>query len=304
MNAPLWVRLGAAVVRRLPAGRYRAMNRLCRRPPPPFLTRLGAEIGGAAFVCDLRDGNAREVCFTGKYEAQETAIVLGVLRPGDTFIDVGANWGYFTLVAAAAVGATGRVVSVEPDPRLFEMLERNVAANAFAQVRAVRAAAGAAAGELTLTGFDAGGGNWGLSRVGTGGGFTFTARALALDDELDALGVDRVALLKLDIEGAEALALKGMAAGLRSGRYERLLVELHPTLLPALGSSAEAVIDELLAAGYRAWEVKHDRETTRRAAYTRRPDPTTVLREWAGGAVGAWPHFVFARQNPFPDVPR
>ena len=208
-------------------------------------------------------------------------------------------------VAAARVGSTGRVVGVEPDPRLFEMLGANVAANAFAQVRMVRAAAGAGAGELTLTGFDAGGGNWGLSRVGTGGGFTFTARALALDDELDALGIDHVDLLKMDIEGAEALALTGMAAGLRSGRYERLLVELHPTLLPSLGSSAEAVIDELLAAGYKAWDVKHDRETTRRAAYARRPDPASVVRSWqVGGAVGPWPHFLFARHTPFPDTPR
>ena len=138
---PLWIRLGAAIVRRLPAGRYRVMNRWCRRPPGPFLGTLGDEVGGAKFNCDLRDSTAREACFTGKYEPQETAIVLGVLRPGDTFVDVGANWGYFTLVAAARVGNTGRVVSVEPDPRLFEMLEGNVTANTFTQVRTVRAAA-------------------------------------------------------------------------------------------------------------------------------------------------------------------
>ena len=307
VRPPLWVRVGAAVVRRLPAGRYRAMNALCRRPPGPFLGTLGAEVGGARFVCDVRDGTAREAWFTGKYEPQETAVVLGVLRPGGVFIDVGANWGYFTLVAAARVGPAGKVVSVEPDPRLFELLGANVAANAFSHVRAVRAAAGAAAGELTLTGFDPAGGNWGLSRVGAdaGPGFTFTVRSLALDDELDALGIDRVDLLKMDIEGAEGLALKGMAAGLRSGRYERLLVEVHPTLLPALGSSAEAVIGELLAAGYRAWEGKHDRDTTRRAAYARRPDPAGVLREWtAGGALGGWPHFLFARTTPFPDGAR
>ena len=220
-------------------------------------------------------------------------------------MDVGANWGYFTLVAGARVGATGRVVSIEPDPRLFDLLDSNVTLNTFGNTRPIRAAAGTGPGELTLTGFDPAGGNWGLSRVGGGDGFRFTARSLALDDELDALGIDRVDLLKMDIEGAEALALKGMTAGLRSGRYERLLIELHPTLLLALGSSAEAVIDEVLAAGYRAWEVLHDRETTRRTAYARRPDPAGVLRAWtAGGALGSWPHFLFARETPFPDTPR
>src|SRR4051794_22317593 len=83
--APLWVRAAAAIVARLPAGRYVAMNRLSRHPPPPFVMRLPHALGGYSYACDLRDVVSREVCFTGRYEVQETALLQAVLRRGMTF---------------------------------------------------------------------------------------------------------------------------------------------------------------------------------------------------------------------------
>lgn len=303
-TAPLWVRGGAAVIPWLPAGRYRFMNWWCRRPPAgAFWTRAGTAVGRFRFVCDLRDGTAREVCFTGRYEPQETALVAAILRPGATFVDVGANWGYFTLLAAQAVGAGGRVVCLEPDPRLFALLEANVAGNGFANVRAVRVAAAADSGEVRLNGFDPAGGNWGLTRIGGAddGGATFSARTASVDTELDDAGIDRVDLLKMDIEGAEDAALAGMAVGLRAGRYARLLLELHPEYLDARGTSARSVVDMVLAAGYRAWEVRHDPTTTRRAAYESEPDPASLLTPWdPGRPLGPWPHLLFARDRPLP----
>src|SRR5579862_7639716 len=124
--APKWVRLAAKIIRRLPAGRYRLIHGICRRPPDEFLMSMPAELGGYQFTCNLRDTISREVCFTGYYEPQETAIVRSILRPGMNFVDVGANWGYFTLLSASLVGANGRVLSLEPDPRLFLMLSENV----------------------------------------------------------------------------------------------------------------------------------------------------------------------------------
>ena len=108
--APAWVRLMAKVIPKLPAGRYKAIHRLCRRPPSAFLMYMPEEMGGYAFHCDLRDGISREVCFTGYYEPQETALVRSILRPGMSFVDVGANWGYYTLLAANLVGSKGRVL--------------------------------------------------------------------------------------------------------------------------------------------------------------------------------------------------
>jgi hypothetical protein len=125
-RAPLWVSLSASAIRTLPFGRYHLANVLARFSPGPFRAHLPSDLGGAAFVCDLQDTISREVCFTGRYEPQETQLALRLLKPGMSVVDVGANWGYFSLVSAHCVGPTGRVLSLEPHPRLSSMLAENV----------------------------------------------------------------------------------------------------------------------------------------------------------------------------------
>src|SRR6266566_1848196 len=139
-QAPCWVRLSAALIRHLPAGRYRTMQKL-PRPCSAFLMHLPEEVGGYSFRCDLRDTISREVCFTGRYEPQETALGRSTWRPGMSFVDVGANWGYFTLLAASLVGTNGRVLSLEPDPRLFSILRDNIVRSGLNQVTALQLAA-------------------------------------------------------------------------------------------------------------------------------------------------------------------
>ena len=108
-DAPRWLAWSAPVIRALPFGRYRIGNAVAGLARTPFTARLPADLGAAAFECDLRDSIAREVCFTGRYEPQETTLALALLRPGMTVLDVGANWGYFTLVAVRLIGAAGAV---------------------------------------------------------------------------------------------------------------------------------------------------------------------------------------------------
>src|SRR6266478_1482635 len=119
--APLWVRVAAWIVRVLPLGRYRVM-RVLPRSSAPFRMCLPKFRGGYSFRCDLNDAISREVCFTGQYEPQETMLMQALLSPGMTFVDVGANWGYHTLLAAALVQSGGRIVSLEPDPRVVAVL--------------------------------------------------------------------------------------------------------------------------------------------------------------------------------------
>ena len=288
--APAWLRAVAWAVRRLPAGRYRAMNRF---RAGRFAARLPVETGGAAHVCDLRDVIAREVFFTGRYGPQETALLNALLRPGATFVDVGANWGYFTLLAAHLVGSRGRVIAMEPDPRLFAMLRANVEANRLRQVAPLALAAADRAGTLELAGHDPEGGNWGLSSLmGNGhGGERFSVESRTVDEVLDERGAERVELLKMDIEGAEEMALRGMEAGLARGRYRRVLVELHPTLHPGGRAVGEDVGALFHAAGYRGWSVDHSPEATRRAGYARNPDARALVSPLDPSAPDdAWPH--------------
>lgn len=144
-RAPLWLPPAIAAIRRLPFGRYWLLHRLRRFVRRSFVARLAPDLGRFQFHCDLRDSVAAEACFTGWYEPQETRVCAHVLRPGSVFVDVGANWGYFSLVAAGLVGAAGRVVALEPEPRLFERLSSNVAMNGLRIVRPLQLAAPARA---------------------------------------------------------------------------------------------------------------------------------------------------------------
>ena len=293
--APGWVNLSAAVVRRLPMGRYRAMNRLCRmKPSPAFLARMPADLGGSQFVCDLRDSISREVCFTGRYEAQETALLNATLRPGMTFVDVGANWGYFTLIAAHLVGSEGRVLSLEPDPRLFTRLSECVERNGLSQVSPLQIAAAAEAGTLNLSGYDESSDNFGLSRIAgadNASGVEFAIAARPVDDVLAEAGVDSVDLLKMDIEGYEGFALAGMERALREHRIKRIILELHPGQMVEHGHNPNGVIAQLTVNGYQAARIDHSPAAFRRAAYARTPQPADFLVPLAANEpLDLWPH--------------
>ena len=299
---PGWVTLAARVIRALPAGRYRAMNWVARRPGAPFWARLPADLGSLAFRCDLRDPLMREVCITGRYEPQETALLQQLLRPGMTFVDVGANWGYFTLAAAYLVGPAGRVVSVEADPRACRVIRTNLTRNDLAWVRLVDAAASDEPGVVSLQTYGEGNddsGNFGVAATTTvvEGGSRFNIAARRLDDVLDEAGVERVDLLKMDIEGAEARALPGLRRRLSEGLIDRLILELHPAHLRDQGHSEADVVAELRRHGYKAWRIDHSPTMYRRAAAGTIPvasllTPLTDVHE-----LGDWPHLLWARNG-------
>ncbi len=294
-HAPAWVRGLARVVPRMPVGRYWLVHQLRRFPIPPFMMRLPPELGGFLFECDQRDSVSREVCFTGRYEPQETQLASRLLRTGDVFVDVGANWGYFTLAAAHWVGPGGRVVAFEPEPRLFAMLASNLEANALASVRAYRIAAAAGPGRLGFSAFRADSGNWGQSHsVATGARADFDCETVALDDALDAAGIGTVQLAKIDVEGGEADVLDGMARGLAEGRYRYVFVECHPALLRARGITEAECLARLLDAGYRVWLVTHTPALHRRAAIHAVPALELLRPYRPGDPLGEWPHALAA----------
>ena len=293
---PLWVSLSASAIRTLPFGRYQLANALARFAQRPFLARLPADLGGAAFICDLQDTISREVCFTGRYEPQETQLAMRLLRPGMLAVDVGANWGYFTLLCAHLVGSSGRVIALEPHPRLSSMLAENAATNRLSQVDVLKLAAGAASGARKFVDFDAAGGNWGRSRTAqqTEAG-DFECESVALDALLDARGLGRVDLIKIDIEGGEAEAIRGMAAGLSAHRYRYVLLECHPNELAGLGATVEQCLEPFRRAGYRGWHINHSVAMHRRAAASMIPS-NELLSSIDAGAVAsdAWPHLLWA----------
>ena len=301
-EAPGWLRAVGVFLRGLPRGRYPLMNRMAHLGSGrAFTAEFRFESRRMRFWCDLRNSLAREVFFLGSYEAQETLLLPALLRAGDTCVDVGAHWGYFSLIAAARVGPSGRVIAVEADPRVFATLQRTLSLNPGLNVEAAQVAAAAEPGKLVLNGYDERGDNWGISSVATAqGGAAFEVQAEPLDDLLDRSRVQEVGLLKMDIEGAEVLALRGCERLLRERRIRNLLLELHPPQIAALKSSVGEVIGSLRERGYHLWAVDHSLATSRAAAYGRLQDPTALLRPLKDDALDSWPHVLASREaQPF-----
>jgi FkbM family methyltransferase len=297
-RAPWWINQAAGLVQRLPAGRYRAMKWIGERDVDPFWARMPPELGGLLFRCHLGDLIMREVCLTGRYEPQETAVLQQRLRPGMVFVDVGANWGYFTLAAAHLVGAGGRVLSIEVDPRACRTLKDNLARNRLDFVTVCEMAASDVPGTLAMRQYETAAndsGNFGLARSTTvvDHGPTFDVVARPLDDVLDEAGIDRVDLLKMDIEGAEGRALAGLHRALTAKRVAAVLLELHPQHLHDLGSSVERVIAELRGYGYSPWKIDHAPSVYRGVASGQIAVTSAITPLADGEDLGLWPHLLW-----------
>jgi FkbM family methyltransferase len=276
-----------------PPPSFRAFERLSRVRLAPFVDRLDDGVGGWRYGCDLRNVIAREACLTGRTAPAETAVVRAGLSPGGTFVDVGANWGYFTLVAAHAVGPGGRVVALEPDPRVHAELRANVARNGIRTVTVLPVAASDRAGEAVLAGYAEADRNRGVSSLvaaPAGEAAAFPVRTAPLDDVLDGLGIGPVDLVKIDVEGAEELVLRGMARGMAEGRYRRILVELHPGQHPDGPRLGETMYRMMDGAGYRGEWIDTGPDAEREALYGR-ADARPALRPVRGDEpLGPWPH--------------
>lgn len=290
----MWVEVVAKMVRRLPLGRYRVTHWLRHSSKSAFLMHIANETSDYSFVCDLRDSISREVCFTGSYEPQETALVSSILKSDSIFVDVGANWGYFTLLAANLVGDAGVVLSLEPDPRLFQILNSNIARNKFQHVTALQVAAADKAGMLKLAGYKESEGNFGVSRIIADDeehSSFYQVNCDALDNLLEKHKITSVDLMKMDIEGAEVFALAGLKKYLTENRVKRLLLELHPAQLSKHGSCAAAIIETLQSYDYTPWTIDHSPAVTRRAAYAKPKNLSDIVRPYnSNESLDDWAH--------------
>jgi FkbM family methyltransferase len=302
--APLWANVLAGVLRRMPAGKYRLIHRICHGRDQAFIGRMPRELGGYKFHCSFRDAIAREVFFAGCYEAQESAFVRAWLRPGMSFVDAGANWGFFTLMAAHLVGPSGRVVALEPDPRVFLKLKSNINRNHLTQILALQEAAADCNSDLLLAGYDEIQENCGISRLVESGGAstpTFTVRSQRLDSLLDKAGVDTVDLIKIDVEGAEHMVLAGMDDGLKRFRYRCILLELHQSRPLETRPSPRETTEYLLAKGYRGWALDFSLEATHQASYHPLREFIKFIRPLEHALTDPWPHTVWL-SNGLPDL--
>lgn len=214
-------------------GKYRLMTLFA-----PTRGVRAAQIFGYRLNLDLADWIQRNM-YLGSYEQPQTSRILSHLRPGMTFVDVGANVGYYSAMASSIVGA-GRVISYEPNPYAFERLREWVETNQARNITPVNAALGAEAGTITTCFGDSD--NHTASLVPTpdrSNTETAVVNVRTLDAEADRLGIRHIDVMKIDVEGYEPEVFKGSSKLLEDGRIGAILCEFSSPWLKQAGSSTE-----------------------------------------------------------------
>lgn len=185
----------------------------------------------------------------GLYELDTLRVMRRLLRAGDHFVDGGANIGYLTMAGAQLVGPTGRVDAFEPQPDNRARLEENLRRNGLAErVRVHAAALSDAAGTARIHRFTNDAGNHGVASLFAGDGAVATSTVDVPTVRMDeALAGTAPVLVKLDVEGAESLAIAGMERLLKSAHPPAVILEHNPTTSRRAGAGLSEPVERLLA---------------------------------------------------------
>ena len=202
------------------------------------------------------------------HEESTTALFQKILKEGDVVVDLGANIGYFTLLAAKLVGKKGKVYAFEPEPRNYQYLTRNIQLNRYDNVVASQKAVADKPGtvKLFICPYDTG-----HHTIQKYGGIQ-AYRPDFVDEKKEFVEVEQVRLddflrgktseinvIKMDVEGAEMLALAGMEQLIRENKNLIMLVEFFPLLIKEMGQSPEEFIRRLLEDfHFKMYVVEHD----------------------------------------------
>ena len=185
------------------------------------------EIDGHKLFLDKLD--SLELFLHGSYEEFETETVKKIIKKGDIVLDVGANIGYYTLIFAKLVGKDGMVFAFEPEPTNFDLLKKSVTINGYKNVILIRKALSDRTGKTKLF----------LSEVNLGDHMIMDTKENRNSIEIDTItGEDyfrdlnkKINFIKMDIQGAEIDALRGMSSLLQKMNEIKIMIEFAPMWL-------------------------------------------------------------------------
>jgi len=208
-------------------------------------------INGLKFSMDAKDSNKFS---TRKNYPKPILHYLQSIKKGDTVIDVGANIGYFTLLFAKLVGETGKVISIEPDPENFKILNKNIEQNNFKNVITFQNAV-SNNNEIVF-----------LKK-----GKSIAEHKISIDDEnedsidVKCIKIDeqfsdlkKVKLLKSDTEGNEIKVLKGCEQMLQENKIENIMIEFSPKLIEYYNHNPKQLYEILKINNFKIFDVEDE----------------------------------------------
>jgi len=195
------------------------------------------------------DAVSPELLFGGGYEKYETILFQELVTEGMNVIDIGANIGYYTLLAAKLVGERGKVFAFEPEPQNYALLLRNIEVNGYKNITAVRKAAFSNTGKANLHLGEYSGAH-SLYNPYTNSPGAVVVDTVSLDEFFEGKEYP-IDIIKIDVEGAEMTVLLGMTDILEKNNSLKIFTEFYPAGLQSSGFSAQEYWDKLVESGFK-----------------------------------------------------
>lgn len=235
-------------------------------PQPPVRGKHGVMM-----LLDLSNWGERRTYFSGTYFQEHLVLLLeNLIRSGDIFIDVGANVGMITILAARLIGPSGSVYSFEPDPNALPGLREHIKLNKLANVSVFEAGLSDQEGQATLVEALSA-----LRWVSLGGlpekEHGDAIRLVRGDDVLRDLDLSRPVILKIDVEGHEVHALRGLS-GFLERRELAVICEVNRDQLSRSASTPEVLFNFMKDHAFNVFGV-YQRRWSRRLQLTRLEAP-------------------------------
>jgi len=212
-----------------------------------FVSKLIDTPGGKVYFDSYLAG---DLCcssiFLDSYEPFTTEIFKRVVKKGNIVVDLGANIGYYSLLAARIVGMEGKVYAFEPEPRNHGLLLKNIELNKYSNIIPVQKAVSNKSGATKL--FISTSGGHSIHELSDGRDFV-EVETVTLDEFLKEEG-HHVDVIKIDVEGAEIDAIEGMKQVIKENRNLKMFVEFWPYAIRKAGKSPEEFFSKLLNHGF------------------------------------------------------
>ncbi len=195
----------------------------------------------------------------GIYEKNETKYWISKVKTSQIIFDIGTNVGYYSLIAAKQIKKNnGNIYAFEPIKKTYNRLKENIELNSFKCIQAFNVAVSDKEGEIKINIGD--NKNWGMSSLNEhdylSGEFEIVKK-IAIDDFCKEQEIKSIDLIKIDVEGAEFMVLKGMETSLNKFKPE-ILIEIFEPNLKKQNITPADVFNFLWNKGYKSYKIKSD----------------------------------------------
>jgi len=220
-----------------------SINRKIRRKTTPKIVNV---LGHKMYLDDL---DTLHLAINGIWEPLETNLVKNNLKGGDIVLNIGANIGYYALLAARLVGPNGKVFAFEPDLNNFKILKKNIEINNYKNIIPINKAVSDKTGKAKLY----------LSNENRGSHRIYEAEDMRKYIEIETIKIDdffkdkndKINFILMDIEGSEVAAFNGMKKILKKNKNVKILTEFWDWAIKKAGYDPKKFIEDISKSGFK-----------------------------------------------------